>query len=139
VSCYSFREGFLSAKGSLKEIGIEELTVAFPPTKYRGHHQELGYNGIHFQGVVHSWVRNVTITNFDFGLILYGGAAFTTVHGLTLNGRGGHHGISMVGGSHHNLVTRFRLDNTSVHDITVEREAHHNVFAGGSGVNIFRY
>jgi hypothetical protein len=135
TSCYSFREGFLSAKGSLREIGIEDLTVAFPPTGYLGHHRELGYNGIHFEGVTNSWVRHVTITNFDFGLILYTNTAYTTVQDLTLSGRGGHHGFSALR-AHHNLFIDFRIQNTSIHDITVSDDAHHNVFANGAGVDI---
>jgi hypothetical protein len=138
IQCYSWQEGFLSAKGSFNEIGIENLNIEFPNVGYRGHHKELGYNAIYFLGtgsVSNCWVRNVTIKNADSGLIARGYTNNCTFTGIRINGRGGHHGIFIRTGDRH-LVTDFKIDTTYVHDISLEHDASYNVFSNGSGTDL---
>jgi hypothetical protein len=143
-SCYSFGVGaFLSVAPhvSIQEFGIEELAIEFPPSQYAGHHNEAGYNGINFEVSAttakrtNNWIRNVTISNFDVAISL-GNNHNTTVTGVRLKGRGGHHGIRVAMNSDYNLITDFSIENTSIHDITVQENDDHNVFSNGSGVDI---
>lgn len=73
--------------------------------------QERGYNGIHFNQLAHSWVRDVRIHNADSGFYSWGMVA-STVSGLTISSgaRGydnGHRGIWLERGQD-NLITNFR-------------------------------
>lgn len=143
-SCYSYGGSAaleVAHDVSVRELGIEELAIEFPPSRYAGHHAEAGYNGINFQGSGNpgrrsdSWIRNVTISNFDVAISLTN-THNTTVTGVRLKGRGGHHGFRLAQNSDHNLFTNFTIENTSVHDITVQENDNGNVFSNGSGVDI---
>ena len=90
---------------ALEEVGVERLTIEFPPTEYNGHHKEPGYNGILFQNVFNGWVRDVAIVNFDAGIHFWY-SRHTTGDGVLLTGRGGHYGLNL-GGCQDCLMTRF--------------------------------
>jgi hypothetical protein len=137
-SGYSFGNAFLRVppgSGTIKELGIEELTIEFPKTTYGSHWSAKGYNAIEFRSqVVNSWIRNVTIVNFDIG-INFNGTKSSTVTGIRLTGRGGHHGLRVTNAAD-NLFTDFAIENTSIHDITFQGGANGNVFSNGLGVDI---
>jgi hypothetical protein len=63
---------------SRQQAGIQDLTVEFPLTPYRGMGREAGYNAIYFWSVVHCWVKNVAIINADMAVTL-DGTHFCTV------------------------------------------------------------
>jgi hypothetical protein len=94
----------------------------------------------HFNGVVDSWVRNVSILNSDYGVNL-NGSFFCTVDGVTLGtsfDRGplvGHHGLTSAGGADH-LFTRFDVRNTFVHDLSVDSYTLGSVWADGSRAGV---
>lgn len=131
---------FENAANAVREVGVESLTIAFPLTDYLGHFNELGYNAIHFDDAVDSWVRDVTIQNADYG-VSFTYAYFCTATGVTLETTGdrgelaGHHGLNNGHGGD-NFFVDFVIDAEFVHDLTNEWYAHGVVFARGSGANL---
>jgi hypothetical protein len=131
---------------SVREFGVEHLSIHFPWTPYPGHFKEEGYNGLFFQNVSQCWVNNVEIQNSDFGVDL-NSTNFCTVSNVTLTtsadrgagpearGMSGHHGIDVSHGTE-NLVTDFDVRTKFVHDISVEWYALHTVFSRGRGVDL---
>jgi hypothetical protein len=129
-----------SLSPSVREVGVEELTIEFPGTRYPGHFKENGYNAIYFNGVVDSWVRNVSILNSDYGVNV-NGSFFCTVDGVTVGtsfDRGplvGHHALTSAGGADH-LFTRFDVRSTFVHDLSVDSYTLGSVWADGRGIDL---
>jgi len=131
---------------SVREFGVEHLSLHFPWTTYPGHFKEKGYNGLFLQNVAQSWVDDVEIQNSDFGIDL-NSTNFCTVSNVTLStsadrgaaaearGMSGHHGIDVSHGTE-NLVTDFDVRTRLVHDVSVEWYALHTVFAKGRGVDL---
>ena len=125
---------------SVREVGIEDMTLEFVGTRYPGHFQENGYNAIYLNGVMDSWVRNVTILNSDYGVNV-NGSFFCTVSDVSLGttlDRGplvGHHGLTSAGGAD-NLFTRFDVRNTFVHDLSIDSYTLGTVWADGRGVDM---
>ncbi len=119
---------------TLEEVGVEHLTIEFPPTEYNGHHQEPGYNGILFQNVYNGWVRDVAIVNFDAGIHFWY-SRYSTADGVLLTGRGGHYGLNL-GGCQDCLMTRFVLENSSLHDLSTSNLGNGSVFSRGRGPSI---
>jgi Pectate lyase superfamily protein len=131
---------------TVREFGVEHLSLHFPWTPYPGHFKEQGYNGLFFQDVSQCWVNDVEIQNSDFAIDL-NSTNFCTLANVTLTmsrtravgsearGVNGHHGIDVSHGTE-NLVTRFHVQTKFVHDISVEWYALHTVFANGRGVDL---
>ena len=130
---------------TVTESGIEEIGFAFPATRYRGHFKENGANALELRQVHHCWIRNVAIHNGDFGINIV--ACGNTVDGVTFTAdavRGapdggiaqctGHHAIQCKH-AEDNLVTRFDLQASYVHDLSVEH-ASGNVYANGRGADV---
>jgi hypothetical protein len=130
---------------TVTESGIEEIGFAFPPARYPGHFKENGANALELRGVYNCWIRNVAIHNGDFGINLV--ACGNTVDGVTFTAdpvRGspdggvaqctGHHAIQCKR-AEDNLITRFDLQVSYVHDLSVEH-ASGNVYAHGRGVDV---
>jgi hypothetical protein len=123
----------------VREVGIEDLTIAFPAKPYAGHFTERGMNAIAMNGVADCWVRNVEIVNCDSGIFL-GGSSFCTLDGVVFDADRamdprtravGHHGVTMGRDS---VLTRFDFRCTLIHDVTVSNLAHGNVIKNGRGV-----
>lgn len=125
---------------SVTGVGVEGLTMSFPLTTYPGHFQERGYNAVNLRRVAHSWVRDVTILNADYGVSL-SDAFFSTVQDVTLATTGdrgelaGHHGLNNGHGAD-NLFIGFDIQTTFVHDLTNEWYASGVVFTKGRGVDL---
>ena len=65
-----WRPELYSCLPKLQEIGIENFTIEFPNSVYDGHvFREKGYNGIYFDRISNSWVRNITIIDADSGIV----------------------------------------------------------------------
>lgn len=125
---------------TLKDSGIEDLGLEFPGAAKRPHLQEEGFNAIQLNGAVDCWIRNVTVTDADNGVIV-AGSRFCTVDRLTTRaekrtGLTGHHAMWATGRTQDCLFIRFRCDTRYVHDLTVEGFSNGNVFTAGSGVSI---
>lgn len=116
---------------TVEEVGIENLTIEFPVTTKPTHHKDRGYNAIEFRSVFNGWVRGVRVVNFD-NAIHFWFSRYITGRDLLLEGRGGHYGLGM-GGSQDSLMTRFRIRNTSFHDLSVANLANGCVFSRGRG------
>jgi hypothetical protein len=125
---------------TLAESGIEDLGFEFSGEPKRPHLQEAGFNAIHVIGAVNCWIRNVTVTDADNGVIM-NRSRFCTVEGFTARaakrrGVTGHHALWATGKTQDALFFGFRLDTTYVHDLTVEGLANGNVFTKGVGVAV---
>ena len=130
---------------TVTESGVEGIGFAFPANQYRGHFKENGANALELRQVHDCWVRNVAIHNGDFGINVV--ACGNTIDGVVFSadaGRGrpdggvaactGHHAIQCKG-AEDNLVTRFTLRTSYVHDLSVGH-ASGNVFTHGSGSDL---
>jgi hypothetical protein len=123
-----------------REVGVEHLTLEMAGTPYPGHFNEAGYNGIYFQGVHDSWVRNVTILNADYG-VHFNRSFFCTATGVVLDttfDRGplvGHHGLNSAGGADV-VFSKFDVRNRFVHDLSVDGYAMTTVWSSGKGVDL---
>ncbi len=134
-----------SFRPTVTHSGIEDLTLEFPTTPWLGEFTELGRNGIAVGSVAHCFVRRVRMVNAEGGLFARGvhctfegielaatKPPYTANRYLTTTGCNGHHGISLYGGD--NLVTRFDLRMSYVHDLSLESAAAAgNVFSAGRG------
>ena len=144
----TWRPELYSCLPKLQEIGIENFSIEFPNSVYDGHvFREKGYNGIYFDRISNSWVRNVTITDADSGILTAPLSdtshvgRFCTFQGIRLAMHwrnlsvNGHHGIALES-PHDYLVTDFKIETQFVHDLTVDDYANGNVFSKGQGVNM---
>jgi hypothetical protein len=61
-----------------QQVGVEELTIEFPQTPYKGFGTEAGFNAMYFWSTANCWVKNVAIINADMGVAL-DGTYFCTV------------------------------------------------------------
>ena len=134
-----------SFRPTVTESGIEALGFVFPAGRYQGHFKENGANAIELRAVHNCWVRKVAIHNGDLGINVVAcgntldGLVFTADAGRAQEVAGGvaltgHHAIQCKS-AEDNLVTRFDLRISYVHDLSVER-ASGNVFTGGRGADL---
>ena len=123
-----------SAELPIQEVGVEHLTIEFPVMEYPGHHNEPGQNAISLGYTMNSWVRDVAILNSDNGIFFWY-ARFCTAEDIVIAGRGGHYAFNL-GGAQDSLVTRFRIENKSVHDTSLSNMANGNVYSWGKGRSI---
>ncbi|HEY0947835.1 MAG TPA: glycosyl hydrolase family 28-related protein [Opitutaceae bacterium] len=134
-----------SFRPTVTECGVERLGFEFPADPYRGHFKEKGANAIELRKVTNCWIRNVAIRNADLGINLV--ACGNTLDGIVLTadpGRGrpeagvaectGHHAIQCKH-SEDNLITRFDVRASYIHDLSVEHAAG-NVYADGRGADL---
>lgn len=127
-----------AVNATLKEAGIEELTMEFAEQTYGGHFMEAGYNALYLSEAHDSWVRNVDIVNADYAVGL-NGTHFCTLEGIRMYDSkprgGGHHGIDISFGAD-NLVTDFIISKEFLHDVSIEWYTHGNVVSDGSGSDL---
>jgi len=123
-----------SFEAPVEEVGIEHLTIEFPVMQYEGHHNEPGQSAISLAAAYNSWVRDVAIVNFDNG-IQFWYSKNCTAESILLTGRGGHYGANLAG-CQDCLLTGFRIENSSVHDLSVANLGNGNVVSWGKGVQI---
>lgn len=140
----SWKPAFYTDLPSVEDVGIEQLTIAFPMTRYAGHHKEPGYNAILFQGVSNGWVRDVHIVNADCGVIFRSRSKFCTIKRVVLRtdpgrARGaweGHHGFEVADLSQDNLISEFEITARVLHSISLTSMAAGNVFMKGRGTDL---
>ena len=113
----------------LEHVGMENFRIEFPPTQYAGHHLEDGYNGIYFTGVMHSWIRNVSIENADSAIIA-DRCKNITLDGIAVNGRAGHYTV-MTADCYGALVKNFEFQADSVHNPSFNTKSRLNAYSGG--------
>jgi len=152
----AWKPALYAQQPSVQDVGIEDLTLEFPKTRYVGHHEEPGYNAVSFVGVSNGWARRLRIINADSGIFLTNGTKFCTVESIQFSatlgrlrkgyGRdpgepagvfvGGHHGILAMDMAQDNLITNFQMNFRFIHDIGVSVWAAGNVFSVGRGIDM---
>lgn len=125
---------------TLRGSGLENLGFEFPGLPKQPHLQEAGFNAIQISGAVDCWVRNITVTDADNGLIMRASRFCTVDHfsarALKRTGLTGHHALWVSSRTQDVLFVDFRFETRYVHDLSVEGFANGNVFTKGSGVEI---
>jgi hypothetical protein len=111
----------------LENVGIEDLSLTFPDSPAFGHHMERGYNGIYLTSVFDGWVRDVNFHNADAGILSYNSANVTMSDIETTGNRRAHYSVHL-GNVHNVLVERVRVNNPSVHSLTVNTQSTKCVF-----------
>ncbi len=110
----------------LEEVGIEDLRIEFPKTRYAGHHIESGYNAIYLTSLRHAWVRDVAIVNAD-SAILSDDVSQTTIEDVEVTGRPLHYGIH-IGRTSGVLARRIRIAASAQHPLSFNTYAKASVF-----------
>jgi hypothetical protein len=126
---------------TVQEVGIEQLTIEFPNVQYGGHDHWAGYYAIYFEGVVHSWVRQVTIVDADRGIEVCC-SHHNTITQATLTTKWrtqlpnpigdpttGHYGFAIGSLAQDNLVTESKIRTRFDHNMSVGGAANGNVFS----------
>ncbi|KLT69315.1 hypothetical protein [Flavobacterium sp. ABG] len=111
----------------LNEVGIEHLRFTFPDIPRVAHHVEPGNNGIFLTRVFNSWVKDVTITNADSG-ILAEEIANVTIQDIVTDGNHMAHYTVTLGGVHNVLVKNLKVYNKAVHPLSFNTFATKNVY-----------
>lgn len=123
---------------SLKEAGIENLSIEFAEAAYDGHFREAGYNALYISAAHDCWVKDVHIINADYAIGL-NGTHFCTLDNINMydstDRRGGHHGIDISYGAD-NLITNFSFGKEFLHDLSIEWYTQGNVISDGVGVDL---
>ena len=124
---------------SLHDSGIENLTIEFPKTPYKGHFSELGYNGIDFANAAECWAKNIKIHNADSGIFTH--SAFCTIKNIIITsarppkkGKTGHHGIELCGSD--NLCESMEFKTLFIHDLGVSLGSFGNVYSDIKGPDL---
>ena len=111
----------------LNEVGIEHLRFTFPDIPRVAHHVEPGNNAIFLTRVFNSWVKDVTITNSDSG-ILAEEISNVTIQDISTDGNHMAHYTVTLGGVHNVLVKNLKIYNRAVHPLSFNTFATKNVY-----------
>ena len=123
----------LAPETRLENVGIESMHIRFPDGEYAGHHLEPGYNAIYLTDLRDGWVRDVTFTNADSG-ILSDRAANLTLTSLTVQGRVGHYGVHL-GNVERALLSDFETSGWMEHAVSFNTGCRQSVITNGSIVS----
>lgn len=146
---WSWSGGFLWFQDS-SEVGVENLTIRGNGGQYDVHWKEKGYNGIFFRDVEHGWVRNVTLTDVDCGILVNNGryitiedVLFTSSDGRASassfednEGVSGHHAINFGDGSSWCVADSIVFENRFHHELGVNGGTNHCVYSNCRGPNL---
>lgn len=116
----------------LKDVGLEDFAMVFPQNPYFGHHNESGFNGIYFTGVHNGWIRNVTISNSDSG-IMTDDAANVTIANIRTDGDHKAHYSVHVGNVHNVLIDGLTVFNPTEHTLSFNTQATKSVYTNSVG------
>jgi hypothetical protein len=111
----------------LNEVGIEHIRFTFPDIPRVAHHVEPGNNAIFLTRVFNSWVKDVTITNADSG-ILCEEISNVTIQDIVTDGPHMSHYTVTLGGVHNVLVKNLKIYNKAVHPLSFNTFATKNVY-----------
>jgi hypothetical protein len=122
----------LFTSGLLSGVGVEKLKIlgAFDSATYVHHkdwENDYGWNGIHFEGVIHSWIRDVVLDKMLQEIVL-GETMNCTVDNIKTLSRG-HSGVGM-GWSYYNLVQNYQTSGFRSHVVSAYAQSVANVFTG---------
>ncbi len=126
----AFNTDFDGHQGNYYEnVGIEGFTFEFPETTYPGHHEEDGYNAIYMTRLLHSWARDIKVTNSDSG-ILCKSLKFVTLDNIEVDGRSGHYTVSIESSSYV-LIKNFNFLAKALHNPSFNSSTFLNVYTNG--------
>lgn len=111
----------------LTNVGIEDIRITFPDSPSFGHHMERGYNGIYMTSVFDGWIRDVNFHNADTGVLSYNSANLTIANIETTGERRAHYSVH-AGNVHNVLVKNLRVNNPSVHSLSLNTQSTKCVF-----------
>lgn len=120
--------------------GIENLSIRFPVTNYRGRGTELGYNALNFMFSHNAWARNISIINADIA-ISFNRASFTTIENVTLSSTRGAinnttGGLGFFANIADNIrICGFNINTSFVSDVFL-RSVLHSVLCNGTAHNL---
>lgn len=129
---------FVTLGPTVRESGIENLTLELREVPLRTHNQDPGFNGVAFQAALDCWARDVTVLHGDngFGLTSSKGITLTEVR---VAGKARHHSFICRVQTQDLLVDRFEIPPASTpvtpgavyHGINTEGLSAGNVWSNG--------
>lgn len=111
----------------LSNVGLQDFAMKFPENPYFQHHNESGFNGIYFTGVHNGWIKNVTITDSDVG-ILTDDLANVTIANIVTDGEHKAHYSVHVGSVHNVLVDNLQVKNPTEHTFSFNTLSSKSVY-----------
>ena len=149
TSQWSWSGGFLHFQ-DCREVGVENLTIKGSGGAYDEHWKEPGYNAIFLRDVENAWVRNVTLTDVDSGILVNKGKHITLENVLFTSsderpsqstfennkGFSGHHAILFGNGSSWCVADDITFENQFHHELGLNPGSHHCVFSNCRGPNL---
>lgn len=118
---------YFAAWKHLSNVGLQDFSLKFPENPYFQHHNESGFNGIYFTGVHNGWIKNVTITNSDAG-ILTDDLANVTISNIVTDGDHKAHYSVHVGSVHNLLVDNLQVKNPTEHTFSFNTLSSKSVY-----------
>jgi hypothetical protein len=111
----------------LREVGIRDLALVFPPGVAFGHHLEEGWNGIYFTDVYNGWIDSIRTRDADSAVLTYHSGNVTISNVLTEGERKAHYSVHL-GNVHNVLVRDLQVHNAVVHSISFNTLCTRSVF-----------
>lgn len=118
---------YFSAWEHLSNVGIQDLSLIFPPNPDFGHHNESGFNGVYFTGVHNGWIRNVRIENSDSGILTDDLANVTIQNVVTQGDHIAHYSVH-IGNVHNVLVDGLNVFNPTIHSLSFNTQSTKSVY-----------
>ncbi len=146
---WSWSGGFLWFQ-DCSEVGVENLTIRGTGGAYDIHWKEKGFNAIFFRDIEHGWVRNVTLTDVDSGILVNNGKHITIENVLFTSsknrpstskfednkGFSGHHGLNFTTGSSWCVADSITFENRFHHELGISKDTHHCVYSNCKGPSL---
>lgn len=128
---------------AITDSGIENLRIRYRYDAAPAHLTERGYNGIRFERVRDSWIKNVTLEDVDNGITVAKQSSRNTLSDIVVTGRRGHHATTITQGSSYNLISNIELsvddaDKEWIHAFTIDHAAQGNVIQRGQSNKVLK-
>lgn len=132
--------GYLYKKNG-SQVGIENLTIELKEEPKGWHWEHIGANGIMYEGVEDSWIRNVQIKNADHGITLRSCQNISVINILfdayTLRAAGSSpvdgHAAIRFGDTKRSLLHNAILTGPYIHGVMINGSSDDNVYSRISG------
>ncbi len=149
TSQWSWSGGFLWFQDG-SEVGVENLTIKGSGGAYDVHWKEKGYNGIFLRDIENGWIRNVTLTDVDSGIITHN-CKYITIQDVLFTsskdrpstskfedneGFSGHHAINFGNGTSWSVADSITFENRFHHELGLNKDSHHCVYSNCKGPNL---
>lgn len=111
----------------LEEVGMEHFKMTFPNAPRVAHHVEPGYNAIFLTRLFNSWVKDVSISNADSGILTEEIANVTISDIVTRGSNMAHYTVAMAA-VHNVLAQNIQVYNEAVHPLSFNTFSTKNVY-----------